>query len=62
LLAEGHSISKERRVLSIDKADGRRALKKVVHNFRNGEHLREVWSIEDWRLSAKSLRMRLGLF
>src|SRR6516225_8676996 len=50
LLAEGHSISKAARVLGIAEAEVHAALQVTVDNFRNGEHLRRTWAIEDWRL------------
>ena len=50
LLAEGYSISKAARVLDIAEADVRAVLKATTDNFRNGEHLRQTWALEDWRL------------
>jgi hypothetical protein len=50
LLAEGYSISKAARVLGLDEADVRAALKATTDNFRNGEFLQQTWALEDWRL------------
>jgi hypothetical protein len=50
LLAKGYSIAKAARVLGLEEADIRAALRAATDNFRNGERLRQVWALEDWRL------------
>jgi hypothetical protein len=51
LLAKGYSVAKAAKVLGLEEADIRAALRTATDNFRNGEHLRQVWALEDWRLS-----------
>jgi hypothetical protein len=50
MLAEGHGITKVARLLEIGEDEVRAALAATVANFRNGEHLQRVWSLEDYRL------------
>jgi hypothetical protein len=50
MLAEGYSIAKAARTLSIDEDEVRAALTATVDNFRNGQALQRVWALEDWRL------------
>jgi hypothetical protein len=57
LLAKGYSISKAARLLGIDELDVRAALKATTDNFRNGEHLRQVWALEDWRLGKMLVKL-----
>src|SRR5215472_14655692 len=53
-LADGLTVGKAARALAEDEV--RAALKETVDNFRNGEHLREVWALEDIRLHRLGLK------
>jgi hypothetical protein len=63
LLAKGYSVSKVAKVLGLEEADIRAALRTATDNFRNGDYLRQVWALEDWRLgkiAGEAVRRRYG--
>jgi hypothetical protein len=64
LLAKGYSVAKAAKVLGLEEADIRAALRTATDNFRNGDHLRQVWALEDWRLgkllAGEAVRGRHG--
>jgi hypothetical protein len=55
-LADGLTVGKAARSLGIAEAEVHTALRETADNFRNGEHLRETWALEDIRLHRLGLK------
>ena len=55
-LAVGLTVGKAARALGITLVEVRAALGETAENFRNGEHLREIWALEDVRLHRLSIK------
>jgi hypothetical protein len=55
-LADGLTVGKAARALGLTETEVRAALRETADNFRNGEHLREVWALEDIRLHRLGLK------